>query len=215
MAPDASVTPRRRIALSHCEEVADSKPAFQPERMVSHRLLLWSELPEWQREDNSHVESGYRVATPSVLQCLKSWLYLHNESGRATDQSSSHLRWPLNADRGPVNIFSHLFGAALFFALPFILYRELSQRYATASTGNTVVFALYLFGVATCFVLSVTFHTLMSHSAQAFAFGIQLDFQGIILLMWSATAPMVYYTFYTEPTLQKVYWSLVRHCKLS
>ena len=111
-----------------------------------------------------------------------------------------------------MNIFSHLIGALLFLALPFMLYRELSQRYSTASIGDTVVFGLYLFGVATCFVLSVTFHTLMSHSAQGFAFGVQLDFQGIILLMWSATAPMVYYTFYAEPMLQKVYWSLVGLC---
>ena len=100
----------------------------------------------------------------------------------------------------------------LFLLLPFILYRELGQRYATACTGDRVVLGLYLFGVATCFALSVTFHTLMSHSAQGFAFGVQLDFQGIILLMWSATAPMVYNTFYTEPTLQKVYWSLVGAC---
>lgn len=71
------------------------------------------------------------------------------------------------------------------------------------------MFGLYLFGVATCFLLSVSFHTLMSHSARGFSFGLQLDFQGIILLMWSATAPMVYYTFYHEPVLQKVYWSLV------
>jgi adiponectin receptor len=127
----------------------------------------------------------------------------------------SHPRWPPEADKGQVNIFSHLFGAALFFALPFILYRELGQRYATASKGDTIVFAVYLFGVAICFILSVIFHTFMSHSAQAFAFGIQLDFQGIILLMWSATAPMVYYTFYTEPNLQRLYWSLVRHCRLS
>lgn len=108
-----------------------------------------------------------------------------------------------------MNIFSHLIGAVLFFVLPFALYFELSPRYATSSTGDIIVFGLYLFGVATCFVLSVAFHTLMSHSARGFRFGIQLDFQGIIVLMWSATAPMVYYTFFDESTLQKVYWSLV------
>jgi adiponectin receptor len=112
-----------------------------------------------------------------------------------------------------VNIFSHLLGAALFFSLPFILYQELGRRYHRASAGDMAVFGIYLFGVATCFALSVTFHTLMSHSAAGFSFGIQLDFQGIIILMWSASAPLVYYTFYTEPTLQKVYWSLVRTTK--
>ena len=71
---------RRRLApIPHA--VADSKPSRSEERMGHGRLLLWSELPDWQREDNSHIESGYRVATPSVVQCLQSWLYLHNESG--------------------------------------------------------------------------------------------------------------------------------------
>lgn len=71
------------------------------------------------------------------------------------------------------------------------------------------MFAIYLFGVAICYTLSVIFHTLMAHSARGFAFGIQLDFQGIIVLMLSATVPMVYYTFLSERTLQNVYWALV------
>jgi predicted membrane channel-forming protein YqfA (hemolysin III family) len=114
-----------------------------------------------------------------------------------------------------VNIVSHLAGAALFFSLPFALYHELGSRYHTASVGDFAVFGLYLFGVAACFTLSVMFHTLMSHSPQGFAIGIQLDFQGIIILMWSASAPMVYYSFYSEPTLQKTYWSLVDVLPLS
>ena len=81
-----TVAPRRRAVLAR-GVVADSKPLLKQECMESHRLLLWTELPEWQREDNSHVESGYRVATPSVARCFKSWLYLHNESGI----SISHL----------------------------------------------------------------------------------------------------------------------------
>jgi hypothetical protein len=38
----------------------------------------------------------------------------------------------------------------------------------------------------------------------------QLDFQGVILLMWSATVPLIYYGFYCDKTLQELYWSLVR-----
>lgn len=109
---------------------------------------------------------------------------------------------------GAVNIFSHLLAGLLFYSLPGIIYQGPGLRYRMATTGDIAVFAIYLLGVAVCYTLSVIFHTLMSHSARGFAFGIQLDFQGIILLMWSATAPMIYYTFLKEPRLQKVYWSL-------
>lgn len=74
------ITSRRRAVQARCD-VADSKPTVKQMCRERRRLLLWRELPEWQREDNSHVESGYRVATPSVAQCLESWRYLHNESG--------------------------------------------------------------------------------------------------------------------------------------
>ncbi|KAK0105192.1 hypothetical protein ONS95_004413 [Cadophora gregata] len=36
----------------------------------------------------------------------------------------------------------------------------------------------------------------------------QLDFQGVILLMWGATVPLIYYGFHCDKTLQWVYWSL-------
>jgi adiponectin receptor len=108
-----------------------------------------------------------------------------------------------------VNIFSHLIGAAIFFALPITLYHELRWRYPSASSSDVAVFGTYIFGVAACFTFSVIFHTTMSHSKRWYMFGIKLDFQGVILLMWSATAPIVYYTFFDQPMLEIVYWSLV------
>lgn len=50
-------------------------------RRQAPRLLDWTELPEWQKEDNSFVETGYRPSDGSVLSCVGSWFYLHNESG--------------------------------------------------------------------------------------------------------------------------------------
>lgn len=49
----------------------------------------------------------------------------------------------------------------------------------------------------------------MSHSSRMFHIGIQLDFEGVLLLMWGATVPLIYYGFYCDPKLQKVYWSLL------
>lgn len=49
----------------------------------------------------------------------------------------------------------------------------------------------------------------MNHSQKVDIFGAQLDFQGVILLMWGATIPLIYYGFYCNPTLQYRYWTLL------
>lgn len=54
------------------------------------------------------------------------------------------------------------------------------------------------------------YHTIMNHSQQMDTFGAQLDFQGIILLMWRATVPLVYYGFYCDSAIHRYfYWALV------
>ncbi|PVH99832.1 Hly-III related protein [Periconia macrospinosa] len=108
-----------------------------------------------------------------------------------------------------VNIYSHLIGSALFFALPFLVYRHLRPRYSRAGTADVVVFATFFFGVATCFLLSATFHMFNNHSAPAHRFGNQLDYLGIVILMWGSTVPCVYYGFFCTPSLQRLYYSLV------
>jgi len=40
-------------------------------------------------------------------------------------------------------------------------------------------------------------------------FGAQLDFQGVILLMWGATVPLLYYGFYCDFALQRTYSTLL------
>jgi hypothetical protein len=54
------------------------------------------------------------------------------------------------------------------------------------------------------------YHTVMNHSQKVDAFGAQLDFQGVILLMWGATVPLFYYGFYYDFALQRAYSTLVR-----
>jgi adiponectin receptor len=49
----------------------------------------------------------------------------------------------------------------------------------------------------------------MNHSYEIDMFGAQLDFQGVVLLMWSATIPLVYYGFFCDTTLRYLYWTLV------
>lgn len=37
-------------------------------------------------------------------------------------------------------------------------------------------------------------------------FGNQLDYLGIVILMWGSTIPSIYYGFFCDPGLQKIYW---------
>ncbi len=50
-----------------------------------------------------------------------------------------------------------------------------------------------------------SFHTFMSHSPEAYLLGMKLDFQGILLLMWSSTIPLAYYSFPCHQTLGTYY----------
>ena len=54
----------------------------------------------------------------------------------------------------------------------------------------------------------------MNHSEEVFAWGISLDFQGILILMYTATIPIIYYGFICAATLQKVHWTLVSHLSI-
>lgn len=60
-----------------------------------------------------------------------------------------------------------------------------------------------------------SFHTIMNHSPKVDKLGMQLDFQGVLLLMWGAAVPLIYYGFYCDKKLQIAYWSLVSTSILS
>ena len=49
----------------------------------------------------------------------------------------------------------------------------------------------------------------MNQSAEAFSWGVQLDFQGVLILVWGATIPIIHYAFVCVPKLQKLYWIVV------
>ncbi|KAK0725143.1 hemolysin-III related-domain-containing protein [Lasiosphaeris hirsuta] len=168
-------------------QITDSLSAAQ-----AIQLVLWHDL-----QGNHYVETGYRSVSrdpysrpvaASIQHCLHSLTYLHNET---------------------VNIFSHTFGAIVFLALPAYVFNvEIPPRYAIATPADMVVCSVYFIGVGICFLFSAIFHTLVCHSPDIFSFGLKLDFQGVILLMWGANIPLIYYGFICDPGLQLVYWSL-------
>ena len=55
----------------------------------------------------------------------------------------------------------------------------------------------------------LSFHIIANHSEKVAALGNQLDYIGVVILMWGSTIPSVYYGFYCDPELQKLYWSVV------
>lgn len=52
------------------------------------KILSWNEIPAWM-QDNVYITGGYRPQTNSYVGCLKTLLYLHNESGKSILCSST------------------------------------------------------------------------------------------------------------------------------
>ncbi|PMD61317.1 Hly-III related protein [Hyaloscypha bicolor E] len=127
-------------------------------------------------------------ASGSFRQSMKSLRHIHNET---------------------VNIYSHLFGAVLFVTLPFYVYAKVYPRYVSAQLGDIIVFSTFFFGVAICFFLSASFHIVANLSECVAARGNQLDYVGVVVLMWGSTIPSIYYGFYCDPNLQVLYWLVV------
>ena len=151
------------------------------------KLRSWDEIPSWQ-QDNEYILSGYRQPTGSYKKCFESLRYVHNET---------------------VNIYSHVIGAAIFLTAPIYTYPALYLRYPLAAQADIFVFSTFFYGVSICFVLSATYHIISNHSPKVQKFGNQLDYLGIVILMWGSTIPSIYYGFYCNPRLQKIYWANV------
>ena len=176
---------QRRLAVF--DQTKQMQKVASHEANFDSKLLEWKQLPNWQR-DNEHILSGYRPASFSLWRSLESTLHIHNET---------------------ININSHLFGAVLFFNLPFVSYRYFSHHATMICLSDMIVFSTFFFGVAICFLLSSTYHTFANHSPRVNVLGNQLDYLGIVILMWGSTIPSVYYGFFCDPNLQQRYWAVV------
>ncbi|KAI0835218.1 hemolysin-III channel protein-like protein Izh2 [Hypoxylon sp. FL0890] len=164
------------------------KPARDNQNKISVQLLEWEDLPAWKQRGSEHLRTGYRPECDSLCSCLRSWLYIHNET---------------------VNIFSHIVGAITFFALPIYVFGiEVPPRYKLATMADFLVCSTYFLGVGICFTFSTLFHTFMCHSEVVYSLGVKLDYQGILLLMWGANVPLIYYSMPCDLGEQAAYWTL-------
>jgi adiponectin receptor len=158
------------------------------EKNLSQKLTyLWHEIDPWQ-QDNHYIISGYRPASNSYIKSFSSLSYLHNET---------------------VNIYTHLIGALLALFSSLILYQTLGSRYETATREDVYVFSCFFAGAVACLGMSATYHTISNHSHAVAAWGNQLDYAGIVFLIWGSFVPVLYYGFQSEPDLMKRYWAMV------
>ena len=160
---------------------------------TSKKLLEYDEIPSW-HQDNEYILSGYRPETNSTKMCFASWLYIHNETA---------------------NIYSHLVPAIAAIVAEMMLFRFFQVRYPASTMADRIVFAVFLLAAAVCLGMSSSYHTLMNHSASTSNLWLRFDYVGIVILIIGNFIPGTYMVFYCEPTLQKVYWSMVSICTSS
>lgn len=53
------------------------------------------------------------------------------------------------------------------------------------------------------------YHTLNNHSHKTASFWIELDYLGIVVLMWGSMVATIYHGLICDAKLQRVYWSMV------
>ena len=157
--------------------VANSKP----------KLITYDELPAWY-QDNPHIHGGYRPESFSTTACLRSLLYLHNET---------------------VNIYSHLLPAPLFLLAQILMSELIKSRFPDATQGDYLIFSFFLVAAFVTLILSSLYHTMTSHSMRISHIWLRLDFVGILVLTLGDFVSGIYLVFYCHPSLQKVYWSMI------
>ncbi|TID25085.1 HlyIII-domain-containing protein [Venturia nashicola] len=158
------------------------------EQKIERRLtVLWHEAEEWQR-DNHFIESGYRPQSNSFLGSLGSLGYLHNES---------------------VNIWTHGIGAIVAVLSGIWLHNVLRPRYDTASQEDVFAFSCYFFGATCCLGMSAAYHAVSNHSPEVSGFVNQLDYLGIVSLIWGSFVPSIYYGFQGDVFWVRTYWSMI------
>ncbi|KAF2673524.1 putative hemolysin-III channel protein Izh2 [Microthyrium microscopicum] len=139
--------------------------------------------------DNPAILSGYRPQSDSYLESFRSLFYLHNES---------------------VNVYSHLGGAIIFALLAPVVRRHFrSKEYKTASKEDLVAMSCFFLGAIGCLSFSGLFHLFSNHSDPIAKFGNQLDYLGIVLLIWGSFIPSILYGFQERTDLIKVYWTMI------
>lgn len=174
---EAGLTKRKAVGIEPegvmTEETTTLLNGSRIEERTRRRLYKWDEIPEWQK-DNEHILNGYILETKSVGACLKSLLYLHNES---------------------VNIYTHLIPGWCFLLMT--LFNQLAiERYETTRMIDYIMIDLFFLGGFTCLMMSSTFHCFKCHSLPVAVLGNKLDYLGIVALVVTSMVSILFYGFH-------------------
>jgi len=171
----------------------DTQPPNSPKSFPSlispsPKTLTWSQIGPWQR-DNADILTGYRRPTPSLRSTLHSLLYTHNET---------------------TNIYTHLIGALISLYMTYTFYASLKQRYEYATTIDVASFAAFFAGAVVCLSCSAGYHAVSDWSPEVARKGNQVDYLGIVALIWGSFVPSVWLGFGSQRgELVGVYWGMV------
>lgn len=167
--------------VAYAKEVAGTAVIHASETVW--KVCHFNNLPKWM-QDNEFLHSGHRPPLPSFSACLKSIFRLHTETG---------------------NIWTHLLGAVLFLALFVYMFITFSD-YKTAT--DRLILGIYFCGIILCLFFSAIFHTFSCHySPKVTKVFSKLDYCGISLQIIGSMVPALYYGFYENLTLFKIYLS--------
>ncbi|KAL2028413.1 hypothetical protein VTO58DRAFT_109443 [Aureobasidium pullulans] len=180
--------PTTRSGQDHQDKRSEKDIITKVEQKASNALtVLWSEIDPWQ-QDNHYIHSGYRPASNSFSRSFASLSYIHNET---------------------VNIYTHLLGAVAALICSIYLHSLIKPRYDRATAEDVIVFGCFFGGAVACLGMSATYHTISNHSPKVSKIGNQLDYVGIVCLIWGSFIPSIFYGFAREPGYIAVYWSMV------
>lgn len=177
---------RKRTPASNTDE-ATQPMINKPQQAAAHQqpLLLSIDFqPEWYK-DNEYIHTGYRPVTNSYLGSLRSFLYIHNETG---------------------NIYSHLLAALWMLLLPLIYYPYAKEHYSTANSDDWLVFGLFFLGGFLCYTCSVAYHVFSNHSHAVHDVCLRVDLFGITTVTAGCFPPGMWYTFPCMDRKTRIWW---------
>lgn len=172
---------RRNLVL----EPEESKNEEKKRKHWQH--ITYRELPSWLK-DNEFLLTHHRPELRSYLECFRSILGLHTETG---------------------NIWSHLLGGIVFIGFTIHFFNLPTSAFKGHEYGQKIAFCLFFIGAILCLSLSATYHTLSCHSKSVNKVFHKLDYVGISLLIVGSYIPWTYYGFYCHNIPRKVYLSII------
>ena len=168
------------------EEVKEASHQLleEAQKGISKIYYTFQELPS-HMQDNEFIHSGYR-AYYSAMQCLSSLFRIHNET---------------------MNIWTHLLGAFVYFAIIFLSFHFVPPE---ASFADRVILSIFLISATQCLFCSSAYHTFCAHKHFKTYEKFQImDYCGISCLVCGSFLTYLHYGFYQHLSWRIFYYVII------